>query len=74
MKRYNGIFPYKEVGTIYNGCFSVSYAKVLCNSNGSIPHLQTEIGNSSLTFAELLLHYSLNKIKVKLNIQMKDCK
>ena len=38
-----------------------SKPRVLCNGNGAISHLQTEMGNIPLLFAELKVHYSLQK-------------
>ena len=42
--------------------------------NGAISHLPTEMGNTPLLLAELMMLYSLTTKIVKFDLHMKNCK
>ena len=44
---------------------------VICNCNLAIPHLQTEMGNSPIPFAEFMVHYSPTAKDVKFSMDIK---
>ena len=53
-------------------CCRECWAKsVICNCNLAIPHLQTEMGNSPIPFAEFMVHYSPTAKDVKFSMDIK---